>query len=319
MTVGQKLTFYRRKKSLTQQQLGDMLNISAQAVSKWENDQAEPDILTLKKLSEIYEVSLDRLVSEEDVGEEIPPEINAEDIAAKVGASVREQLKEAQAPQAIGFCVACGIAVTEENLGEKTPKVLCRTCHAAALKKKAELARLEAEAQRKDAELKERTEAAAKRRTEDLRARRKNKLTLSIVLAAIATVIVTTFIVIGASAVGVGAAIGVGIVTALLVFSFVSLLFFEGPVRDVIEFFGGASISWPGLIFSWDLDGFIWLIGMKLLFAGLGFLFGILAFLLGAVIGMIISPFVYPYFLTHYLADIRNGVEDSDWDLVNID
>jgi transcriptional regulator with XRE-family HTH domain len=84
MTIGQKLTFYRKKKSLTQQQLGEMLNISAQAVSKWENDLAEPDIPTLKKLAELYGISLDRLVSEEDVGEELPPEVNAEEIAAKV-------------------------------------------------------------------------------------------------------------------------------------------------------------------------------------------------------------------------------------------
>ena len=30
---------------------------------------------------------------------------------------------------------------------------------------------------------------------------------------------------------------------------------------------GGASINWPGLIWEFDLDGFLWMIGMKILFA----------------------------------------------------
>ena len=33
MTLGQKLTFYRKKQGLTQQQLGDIINVTAQAVS----------------------------------------------------------------------------------------------------------------------------------------------------------------------------------------------------------------------------------------------------------------------------------------------
>lgn len=38
------------------------MNISAQAVSKWENDLTSPDIDTLIKLSEIFDVSLDELL-----------------------------------------------------------------------------------------------------------------------------------------------------------------------------------------------------------------------------------------------------------------
>ena len=59
------MAFYRKKSALTQQQLGEQLNVSAQAVSKWENDQSEPDIATLCKLAEIYQISVNELVGAE--------------------------------------------------------------------------------------------------------------------------------------------------------------------------------------------------------------------------------------------------------------
>ena len=40
MTLGKKLSSYRKIAGLTQQQLGEHLNLSAQAISKWENDLA---------------------------------------------------------------------------------------------------------------------------------------------------------------------------------------------------------------------------------------------------------------------------------------
>ena len=65
MTLGQRIAFHRKKKSLTQQQLGEQLNISAQAISKWENDQTEPDVTALIRLSEIFEISINEIVKGE--------------------------------------------------------------------------------------------------------------------------------------------------------------------------------------------------------------------------------------------------------------
>lgn len=58
MSLGKTLTELRKKAGLTQGELGAKLNISAQAISKWENDISEPDITTLKKLSTLYNVPL---------------------------------------------------------------------------------------------------------------------------------------------------------------------------------------------------------------------------------------------------------------------
>ncbi len=65
MSFGSNLSFYRKQAGLTQQQLSERLNVSPQAISKWENDLAEPDILTIGKLAEIYNVTIDRLINKD--------------------------------------------------------------------------------------------------------------------------------------------------------------------------------------------------------------------------------------------------------------
>ena len=64
--LGKKLAAYRKQKGLTQQQLGEYLNVSAQAVSKWENDQAEPDLFTISKLAALYQISVDSMLTGKD-------------------------------------------------------------------------------------------------------------------------------------------------------------------------------------------------------------------------------------------------------------
>ena len=61
MELGNKIAQLRQKAQLTQKQLADELNISAQSVSKWENLVAMPDITLLPKLAEIFGVSIDEL------------------------------------------------------------------------------------------------------------------------------------------------------------------------------------------------------------------------------------------------------------------
>lgn len=64
-TFGQRLAALRKEKGLTQSDIADKVGITAQAVSKWENDQASPDIDILIKLSEIFDISLDELLGKE--------------------------------------------------------------------------------------------------------------------------------------------------------------------------------------------------------------------------------------------------------------
>ena len=61
MELGKKIKQLRFKASLTQEQLAESVGVSAQAVSKWENSVAMPDITLLPQLAEIFGVSIDDL------------------------------------------------------------------------------------------------------------------------------------------------------------------------------------------------------------------------------------------------------------------
>ncbi len=62
MTIGNNIKRLRINKGVTQEQLGEALGVSSQAVSKWENESALPDILTLPRLAEYFGISIDELM-----------------------------------------------------------------------------------------------------------------------------------------------------------------------------------------------------------------------------------------------------------------
>ncbi|MBE6996433.1 MAG: helix-turn-helix transcriptional regulator [Ruminococcaceae bacterium] len=61
-TMGETISTLRKEKRMTQKQLADLLNITDKAVSKWERDVACPDLQTLPKLAEIFDVTIEDLL-----------------------------------------------------------------------------------------------------------------------------------------------------------------------------------------------------------------------------------------------------------------
>ena len=53
-TLGKRIAALRRQKELTQDNLAQILDVSSQAVSKWENDQTCPDISLLPQLASVW-------------------------------------------------------------------------------------------------------------------------------------------------------------------------------------------------------------------------------------------------------------------------
>lgn len=70
MTLGERLKVYRVKEGLSQEQLAEKLNVSRQAITKWENDKGIPDIDNLVAISKIVDTTLDELVTGESKLEE---------------------------------------------------------------------------------------------------------------------------------------------------------------------------------------------------------------------------------------------------------
>ena len=62
MEINEKLKNHRTSAGMTQERIAEELNVSRQTISNWENGKSLPDIISLIKISDLYQVSLDDLV-----------------------------------------------------------------------------------------------------------------------------------------------------------------------------------------------------------------------------------------------------------------
>lgn len=63
MSIGERITDLRKGKNLSQGQLASLLEVSRQAVSKWENDTASPDTLRLIQLADVLDTDVEYLAT----------------------------------------------------------------------------------------------------------------------------------------------------------------------------------------------------------------------------------------------------------------
>lgn len=61
MTFGNTISSLRKEKGITQEVLAQALDVTNQAVSKWESDQCCPDTMMLPRIADFFEVSIDEL------------------------------------------------------------------------------------------------------------------------------------------------------------------------------------------------------------------------------------------------------------------
>ncbi len=66
MTLGQKLKQIRNRFGLSQEQLADIINVSRQAITKWENDNGLPDISNLQEISKVFGITIDYLLDDKN-------------------------------------------------------------------------------------------------------------------------------------------------------------------------------------------------------------------------------------------------------------
>ena len=63
MNLGETILKLRKQKNMTQSELAQKLNVTDKAVSKWERNVSCPDVYTITKIAEIFNVSVDELMS----------------------------------------------------------------------------------------------------------------------------------------------------------------------------------------------------------------------------------------------------------------
>ena len=110
MTLGEKLTRARKAAGLTQADAAAKLNVSRQAVSRWESGHSKPSTEKLLALGELYGISLDQLLHTENVGDPaaeaasgVPEAVPIEPVISK--RRTRAWLKYTAA-------VLCGVIIT---------------------------------------------------------------------------------------------------------------------------------------------------------------------------------------------------------------
>ena len=266
----------RKEHGMTQAELGARLNVTYQAVSKWENDQSQPDFATMAQIAAIFNVPLSIFTGEGQ--------------SPAQQAAPAQQASPAQQPQAeepvIGYCTSCGNAVRGKDMAQQRP-LLCKTCAAEArAKAQAAQRRLELERRKKEQEA---LRAAEAKQRQNLRDRNRG-LIWGAIITGICFFI--GFIAVVTSRQNAWSVAGGVLVGSVFVYAFSSQLFWGGFISDTV-FFGGKLVGMPGIIFSFSLDGFIFLIAMKILFALIRLLIFILTLVVASAFALVVSPFTF--------------------------
>ena len=268
-TIGKKILSLRKQRGVTQAELGESLSISYQAVSKWERGESCPDFNTLSRIAKIFNVPIGYF-------EEADEEAWTQD-----GGQAQE------VRSMVGVCVVCGKVVYDEDVGLQSP-VTCKTCAENAARAEQErLARLKEE--QEEAEWEERRQA--EQRIQGIKDRRNKGLITGGIIGGVLFVLGLLGSFGGTVADFFDGLLGSIIIGGVL-FTYISQLFWRGAVA-ACTLAGGHIIGTPGVIFTLDLDGVLWLIGVKLFFAVLRFVIWLFTLLICVCVGIVISPFTF--------------------------
>ena len=290
MTLGSKIKKLRSAKGLTQKDLAERLNVTFQTISKWENGENEPDLATLRNLAKALECSIEYLVSEED---EEPSPKPVEEVAPTPALTPESPM----APRVIANCRDCGTPIHEGELshnverrspgGMKENVVICDACFR---RHEEEIERRAKEVEQSIAEDKSKKGGLFRKITDR---DDKKPLIWAIVIGVILFAIALASCIANFESAGIAVTIVSPLLVGYTATATIYCIFTASFVSDIFLTVASWSVRFPGLIFTWSLDGFIWLIAMKLLFFVLGLLISIGTFLLALALAAAFSVFSF--------------------------
>jgi transcriptional regulator with XRE-family HTH domain len=301
MTLGQKLKKLRTEKGLTQKDLADQLHVTFQTISKWEGDTNEPDIATLKELAKFFGCSFDYLLNDDEVEpkEEKPEPI----VEIKEVPVIKETIIVHQNEAHV--CARCGKDIPEDELVSED---ITKEERQGRMTRTVSVGQTYYHKSCLEEVKKERAKAAHRAKIAIASSRKKRCFGWGIAAGVIALVIALAVFLTHTDAVHPALGVLFSILIAYGMFAMIYCILSGSYIGDVFVWCAGLSIKFPGLIFSWDLDGFAWLIAMKILFAVLGFLIGVFALLFAIALSATLGGISFPFILLH---NIRTDYEGA--------
>lgn len=308
MTLGQKLKKLRSEKGFTQKDLADQLHVTFQTVSKWESDTNEPDITTLKELAKFFGCSIDYLLSEEEEENNDEQEKNE---AKQEAVVTTPQPTEVITKTVVvhqnepHVCAKCGKDIKESELvSEDQTKRVRSGRHTRTVS----IGQTYYHKSCFDEVLKERKEAAYRARKYHASSSKKKCFGWGIAAGVVGLGTALAIFLSNTATIPVATGIILSVLIGYMMFAMLYCILSGSYIGDVFLWCAQLSIKFPGLIFSWDLDGFIWVISMKILFAILGFLVGVFALLLAIALSGLLGAISFPFILVH---NIHTDYEDA--------
>lgn len=306
MTLGQKIKKLRIENGLTQKDLADQVFVTFQTVSKWEKDENEPDVSTLRELAKLFNCSMDYLLSEDDEKEQ----------------EAKEEVTESQPVVAPAEPVTKTIIIHQKELHvcERRKKdipedeldIWTSPSRPAGRGRSAQPGTTHYYHKKCLAEeQKERQAIAAKLRAEKASRAKKYSFGWGIAGGAVALIISLLVFFLAPSVKEVvhpALAVLYSVLISYGIFAMLYCIISGSYIGDVFVWCASLSIKFPGLIFTWDIEGFIWVIAMKILFAVLGFLIGLFALAFAIVFSASLGAISFPFVLIH---NINNNYADA--------
>ncbi len=294
MGIGEKIKYYRIKANMTQKDLAEQLHVTNQAVSRWENDEAEPSFDTLRAMTTLFECTMNDFF---DMKSETPEPIREVKIVERV---VPQETK-----QVLALCENCNKPIYDTadihrfekrirngRTSETRTCVYCTEC--------------------KDEVLAKQKKLADQKRANEISILKKRRLRSfiwpTIIFGILLAIAISVF------RDGDAQTRTFTLVTAFLAFFFSASLFLKNNFMEDLWF---NIASWgfvrlPGVIMEFSLTGFIIGFLIKIVLWIFGLLLGIITMLLATILGMLISPFVYPYALVKNFKQVAGTVPFED-------
>lgn len=279
MNLGEKITELRKHNNVTQEQLGKELNISAQAISKWERNLSEPDLYAIKAMSNIFNVSIDTLINDDK-------ELEFKNII--------EDKNNYE-------CSNCHKKYDKSNISQFEPNIICKDCHDKVEKQINTIVSNNVDTDNNEIEDKD---------NKKKRWFQSSLLIKFIISVGISLILMTLSFVFG-NINNVDDVIAI-IVGTIVIFTFLFQIFSETIIQDIVFGSFGKSIQMPGIIFSLDIDSILFMLAYKFIVAPIiVFLVGVVVFIGGLLLALIISPFTFFFTLPGVIEDCKDDDKDK--------